>query len=210
MKKFLFEQQSNHEEPKKRKKNGCLIAVLTLFGLFFIYFLGLIWWSENTESGRKHQADLSEQKRVKSSDFLHSNEPKTQEQKIDSAKLVRQKELENPELHLSNLQKELDNKNLTNVQKEEIEIEIKKIRSQKWAKKNINALDNSNPKLERAVKKVMNDDKSFEHVSTKYSFTKNEVIATMTYRGSNAFGAKVIEQITGTFDYDGNLVSVQD
>ena len=135
MKKVLFEQQSNPEEPKKRKKNGCLIAVLTLSGLLFIYFVGLYWWSENTDSGRKHQAELSEEKRENSSEFLHSNEPKTQEQKIDSAKLVRQKELENPELHLSNLQKELDNKNLTKVQKEEIEIEIKSIRSHKWANK---------------------------------------------------------------------------
>lgn len=209
MKKVLFEQQTNPEEPKNRKKNGCLIAILTLFGLSFIYFVGLFWWSENTESGRKHQAELSEQKRVNSSEFLHSNEPKTQEQKIDSAKLVRQKELENPELHLSNLQRELDNKNLTKVQKEEIEIEIKNIRSEKWAKKNINALDNSNPKLERAVKKAMNDQKSFEHVSTEYSFKKDKVIATMTYRGINAFGAKVIEQITGTFDYEGNLMSLQ-
>lgn len=210
MKKVLFEQESNPEEPKKRKKNGCLIAVLGLFGLSLIYLVGLFWWSENTESGRKHQAELSEQKRVNSSEFLHSNEPKTQEQKIDSAKLVRQKELENPELHLSNLQKELDNKNLTKVQKEEIEIEIKSIRSQKWAKKNINALDNSNSKLERAVKNAMNDKKSFEHVKTQYSFKKDKVIATMTYRGNNAFGAKVIEQITGTFDYEGNLVSVQE
>ena len=70
-------------------------------------------------------------------------------------------------------------------------------------------MDNSNPKLERAVKKAMNDEKSFEHVSTQYSYKKDKVIATMTYRGSNAFGAKVIEQITGTFNYDGNLVSIQ-
>ena len=30
----------------------------------------------------------------------------------------------------------------------------------------------------------------------------------MIYRGSNAFGAKVIESITGEFDYDGNLISI--
>ena len=122
--------------------------------------------------------------------------------------MVRRKELENPELHLSNLQKELENKNLTKIQREEIEIEIKSIRTLKWAKKNINSWDNSNPKLERAVKNAMNDKDSFEHVSTEYSYKKNKVIAKMIYRGSNAFGAKVIESITGEFDYEGNLISI--
>lgn len=215
MKKVLFENNSVPNLPQKKRNNGCLFTVLGLCLISIFYVLGLFLWTNYTEAGKKHQSELNKKKLEKkeknfksSADFLFSNDLKTPQEKIDSAKMVRRKELENPELHLSNLQKELENKNLTKIQREEIEIEIKSIRTLKWAKKNINSWDNSNPKLERAVKNAMNDKDSFEHVSTEYSYKKNKVIAKMIYRGSNAFGAKVIESITGEFDYEGNLISI--
>ena len=56
----------------------------------------------------------------------------------------------------------------------------------------------------------MNDPKSFEHVSTEFSYGKKNVTAKMIYRGNNAFGAKVLGAVKGTLDYNGNLLEVQD
>lgn len=197
------------QQPKKSKFKGCFFALIALFLITTLYIGGLYWWTENTEAGQKHQSELNKEKYLASDEFLLSTDSKTQQQKIDSAKLQRQKEQENPTQHLEKLHKELENKNLTKTQRKEIEIEIKNIRSENWGKKNISGWDNSNTKLERAVKNVMNDENSFEHVSTTYSYEKDRVIAVMTYRGSNSFGAKVIEQVTGIFDYDGALLSVE-
>ncbi|AQW91280.1 zinc ribbon domain-containing protein [Elizabethkingia anophelis] len=106
------------------------------------------------------------------------------------------------------LTEKLKDKKLTKIQREEIEIEIKNIKTLEFANKNISAWDRSNPKLCRAVKKAMNDPDSFEHVSTTFEYNKNNVIGTMTYRGKNAFGAKILASAKGTFDYDGNLLEI--
>ena len=203
----LFYQIKSNQS--KNKNNGCLIAVCIISGLFLIYIVGLFLWSEYTESGKKYQLELKEEKRLTSKDFLQSDEPKTTNQKIDSAKLVRKWEDDNPELHLQNLRKELLNPKLKKVQKEEIEIEIKNLQSEKLSKKNINVWDNSSPKLEREVKKMLNDSKSFEHVETTYNYKKDKVVVTMKYRATNRLGAKVLDQATGTFDYDGNLIHLE-
>lgn len=215
MKKVLFENNSVPNLPQKKRNNGCLFTVLGLCLISIFYVLGLFLWTNYTESGKKHQSELRKNELEKkdkdfksSADFLFSNDLKTPQEKIDSTNLIRQKEIENPEFYLANLQKELENKNLSKGQRDEIQIQIKNIRAVKWAKKNINSWDDSNPKLERTVKDAMNDKDSFEHVSTEYSYKKDKVIAKMIYRGNNAFGAKVIESVTGEFDYDGNLISI--
>jgi uncharacterized membrane protein len=109
---------------------------------------------------------------------------------------------------IAKLQKELENNKLTKVQREEVEIEIKSIKTLEFAEKNISAWDRSNPKLVSAVKKTMNDPGSFEHVETTFDYEKDKVIATMIYRGNNALGAKVLGEVLGTFDYDGNLLNI--
>ncbi|MCY0976563.1 SHOCT domain-containing protein [Chryseobacterium wangxinyae] len=109
---------------------------------------------------------------------------------------------------IAKLQKELENDKLTNVQREEIEIEIKSIKTLEFAEKNISAWDRSNPKLVSAVKKTMNNPDSFEHVETTFDYKKDKVIATMIYRGNNALGSKVLGKVLGTFDYDGKLLNI--
>ncbi|MBP0613568.1 hypothetical protein J8J42_10975 [Chryseobacterium sp. cx-311] len=142
-------------------------------------------------------------------EFLRSNEPKTTQQKIDSAKLLRQLEKDNPDIYLQNLQKELEGPNLTTVEREEIEIEIKGIRTLRSADKNISSWDRSNPVLVKEVKKTMKDPDSFEHIETTFDYKKDKVIGEMQYRGTNSFGAKVISTTKGVFDYEGNLLSVE-
>ncbi|PQA90699.1 hypothetical protein B0A69_20450 [Chryseobacterium shigense] len=111
---------------------------------------------------------------------------------------------------IAKLEKELENNKLTKVQREEIEIEIKSIRTLEFAEKNISAWDRSNPKLVHAIKKTMNSPDSFEHIETTFDYKKNKVEATMTFRGNNAVGGTVLNVVKGIFDYDGNLLEIKD
>lgn len=193
---------STQNQPKKT--NGCLIVIAVLGGIFILFmiivFLIMIFSSKDDKKIKDNGNEI----------FLSSNKPKSQQQKIDSSKLANKKFNYLPDSEkISILNKELEQKNLTKVQKEEIEIEIKGIKELAFAKKNISAWDGSNPKLERAIKKSMNNPDSYEHVQTTFSYKKDKVIATMIYRGNNAFGAKVLGKVLGIFDYDGNLTDIQ-
>ncbi|CAD7812544.1 hypothetical protein CHRY9390_02528 [Chryseobacterium aquaeductus] len=187
-----------------KKANGCVIVIAVLGGTFILFMIIVFFvMIFSTNDGKKTTENKYEI-------FLSSNEPKNQQQKIDSAKLANKKFNNLPDAEkISILNKELEQKNLTKVQRKEIEIEIKGIKELAFAKKNISAWDGSNPKLERAVKKSMNDPDSYEHVQTTFSYKKDKVIATMIYRGNNAFGAKVLGKALGTFDYDGNLLNIE-
>ena len=112
-----------------------------------------------------------------------------------------------PQDKVKDLEKELENKKLTKVQRKEIEIEIKSIKTTEWAKKNING-DMSNFDLKRTVEKSTRNPDTFEHISTTYSYGKDFVTAVMTYRGQNGFGGMSIEKAKGVFDYNGNLLEV--
>lgn len=71
------------------------------------------------------------------------------------------------------------------------------------------AWDGSHIKLVRTVKDSMNDPKSFEHVETRYYFDKknNEIIhVIMKFRGTNAFGALILNTIKAKIDIDGNVL----
>ncbi|WP_312825899.1 SHOCT domain-containing protein [Epilithonimonas sp.] len=193
--------QQSQTEPKK-KKTGCLKIILITFGSFILMIIiTAIFMPEDKNAKTK----------VANNDFLMSNKPKNQQQKIDSAKIANEKfQSLSSEEKIASLEKELENKNLKKVQKEEIQIEIKNIKQQEFAKKNISSWDGSNPKLERTVKKAMNDPDSYEHVQTTFEYKKDKVIGTMLYRGKNAFGGKIVDKAVGTFDYDGNLLEVRD
>lgn len=71
------------------------------------------------------------------------------------------------------------------------------------------AWNGSNIYLVYAVKKVMDDPSSFEHVSTSYYFDKkdnNIIHVTMNFRGNNKFGALVLNAIRAKIDSDGNIL----
>lgn len=192
--------QENNSKPIK-KKSGCLkIILLTFIGFIILSIISFIFTPK----------DNSNKVTATNDEFLMSTKPKNQQQKIDSAKLANEKfeSLSSAE-KIATLEKELENKELKKVQKEEIEIEIKNIKQQEFAKKNISSWDGSNRLLERSVKKAMNDPDSYEHVQTTFEYKKDKVIATMLYRGKNAFGGKVVDKVIGTFDYDGNLLEVR-
>lgn len=68
--------------------------------------------------------------------------------------------------------------------------------------------DGSHIKLTRAVKNAMNDPKSFKHVKTMYSDNGDYILVHMEFRGSNAFGAIVLNEIAAKVDMDGNILEV--
>lgn len=68
--------------------------------------------------------------------------------------------------------------------------------------------DGSHKTLTLALKKVLNDPKSYEHVQTTYFDMKDHLVVKTTYRANNAFGAKVLNQVTAKVDLKGNIIEV--
>jgi hypothetical protein len=97
---------------------------------------------------------------------------------------------------------------MTQAQKDSVE----KVHLEAEAKRKIDvqfsAWDGSHIKLERAIKKSMNDPSSYEHVETKYWTNGSGLIVATTFRGANAFGGKVIQTVKAEIDADGNIVKV--
>lgn len=71
-----------------------------------------------------------------------------------------------------------------------------------------NAWNGSHVKLVRLVKNVMNDPRSFEHVSTVYEDKGDHILVYMQYRGANSFGATILDDITVKADMNGNIIEV--
>lgn len=71
-----------------------------------------------------------------------------------------------------------------------------------------NGYDGSHINLERYIKKNMNDNDSYEHIETKYWDMKDHIVVLTKFRGSNAFGAKVINTIKAEIDMDGNVIKI--
>lgn len=72
--------------------------------------------------------------------------------------------------------------------------------------------------LEYLIEKSMNDPDSYEHIEThyrvvKYPTNKNEppfLLVTTKFRGKNAFGAKVTQQLTAKVDANtGTILKVE-
>lgn len=62
--------------------------------------------------------------------------------------------------------------------------------------------------VNKAIKRLMHDPNSFEHVNTKYEVKDNKIIFYTEYRGKNAFNATVLNSITGVMDLDGNILEI--
>jgi hypothetical protein len=68
--------------------------------------------------------------------------------------------------------------------------------------------DGSMPKLEKVIKKSMNDPDSYEHIETRYSDMKDYLLVGCEFRGNNAFGAKVKNIVTAKVDLNGNVIEI--
>lgn len=70
-------------------------------------------------------------------------------------------------------------------------------------------LDGSQRNLVERVKSTMNDPGSFEHVETRFYDRGDQVFVHMKFRGANAFGGKVLNEVVADTDLDGKLLSVE-
>ncbi len=68
--------------------------------------------------------------------------------------------------------------------------------------------DGSLPVLKDYVKNRMNDPKSFEHVETGWKTLNDGLQVRMKFRGKNAYGAIVLDQIIVKTDFNGNILQV--
>ena len=68
--------------------------------------------------------------------------------------------------------------------------------------------DGSHIKLEEYIKSNMNDPKSYEHIETKYWDYDNYLIVQTSFRGKNAFGALVRNQIKAKVDINGEVIEI--
>lgn len=68
--------------------------------------------------------------------------------------------------------------------------------------------DGSHNKLTEMIKESMNDPESFKHVETKFIDMDSCLWVTETYRGKNAFGGVVTENIQAFFTLDGEFIKL--
>lgn len=85
--------------------------------------------------------------------------------------------------------------------------QLEKVRQKKISEQ-FSGWDGSHVNLARAVKNAMNDPKSFKHVETMFADKGDYILVYMKFRGSNAFGATVLNEITAKVDVDGNILEV--
>ena len=70
------------------------------------------------------------------------------------------------------------------------------------------AWDGSHPALTRLIKSSMHDPSSYEHVSTYFRDAGSHIVVETTFRGTNAFGAVVINEVLATVDFEGNVIAI--
>ncbi len=70
------------------------------------------------------------------------------------------------------------------------------------------AWDGSHIKLVAYVKERMNDPGSFEHVETRYGDRGDYIQVYMKFRGKNAFGALILQEILAKAEINGDILEV--
>lgn len=68
--------------------------------------------------------------------------------------------------------------------------------------------DGSHRGLEITIKASMNNPKSYEHVVTKYSDNGDHLIVATKFRGTNAFGGVVTNQVVAKTDLEGRVLEI--
>lgn len=95
------------------------------------------------------------------------------------------------------------------------EIEAQKVVKEKEDRKELlqksfSAWDGSHIKLEEYIKNSMNDPKSYEHVETLYWDRGEHLIVLSKFRGKNAFGGVVLNQVRAKVGINGEVIKILD
>lgn len=128
---------------------------------------------------------------------------------ITLEKLYRENKIEYDDSEIGPIVSDIKNK-MVLLGKDPDYVAPKVVPTEELLNKQLSAWDGSLPPLVNLVKEAMNDPDSFEHDKTLYlKSTKdsNEFVITMTYRGKNAFNAKVREQIKCLYNVQTKRIS---
>lgn len=116
----------------------------------------------------------------------------------------------NDDINLSIFQKDYDKRSKVESSVEiAVKLDPKKEERQNLIYKQFSNWDGSHRNLKRYVKSNMNDPKSFEHIETTYTDKGTYLYVYMKFRGSNAFGATVLNTIRAKVDLQGNILSTK-
>jgi hypothetical protein len=74
--------------------------------------------------------------------------------------------------------------------------------------RHFSAWDGSHRNLTALIKESMNDPRSFEHDRTTYRDAGDHLVVQTRFRGKNAFGGTVLNQVTARVDLDGNVLEI--
>lgn len=88
--------------------------------------------------------------------------------------------------------------------------QIRKQKREKQIKDQFSEWDGSHIKLTRMIKQRMNDPKSYEHVKTGYVDQGSYLLVVTSFRGTNSFGAKVLNEVTAKVSINGQTVEIKD
>jgi hypothetical protein len=69
-------------------------------------------------------------------------------------------------------------------------------------------LDGSHRELVILVKQSMHNERSFEHVATSFSLENGKLLLSMKFRGTNAFGAIVTNEVTAFAYHSGEVIII--
>jgi hypothetical protein len=72
------------------------------------------------------------------------------------------------------------------------------------------SLDGSHEGLTSFIKEKMNDPESYEHIETRFRDDGDYIFVSTKFRGTNAFGGKVVNTVSATVDFSGNVIEVLD
>lgn len=101
---------------------------------------------------------------------------------------------------------------LADAEKVAVKADFERLSAQKqyqaWIKSQFSVWDGSNTHLVDLIKKNLNDNKSFSHVSTTYVDKADYLVIKMTYRAKNSFGGVILQNVTAKSDYKTNTISV--
>jgi len=75
-------------------------------------------------------------------------------------------------------------------------------------KKQFSSWNGSHRNLTSYVKRNMHDDDSYEHVKTVYWVYDDYIIVETKFRGTNAYGGKVLNSIKAKISFEGNILEI--
>lgn len=96
-------------------------------------------------------------------------------------------------------------------EKERQEAALKRMREEQRAEKlkeHFSPWDGSHRNLERAIKKSMNDEDSYEHIETKYWDMDDHLIILTTFSGKNSFNATVKNSVKAKVSLEGEVLEI--